>query len=227
VTAGVVGGLIWAAAGSAFAQEVTGVSVHMPLLVHGSAAVDTKPDGGDSVKSKETTLTTAPLDESYVTLSWGKVSVYIYPFADLHLTSLSYMVTDEVELGLDLGLNSSSVDKPKSSSAENLVGVFATYYAELGANSLEALLIVDQTQTKNETTTVDETSGAETKSETTSTVMLVKPSVTVLVPLNKTMKYFAGLAYSMETSEEKVGDAKTKVSTNTFSATLAGVRFTL
>lgn len=155
------------------------------------------------------------------------MAVYVYPFADLRMTSISYMVTDVVELGLDLGLNSSTVDKPKASESMNTVGLFGTYLAELGSNSLEAGLIIDQTQMSKETTTIDATSGAETKVKESSTALLVKPSVTVVVPVTKTLKYFAGLAYSMNTENSKVEDAKTKVMTNTFSATLAGVRFSL
>jgi hypothetical protein len=186
-----------------------------------------KPDVGDEAEQKTTAMDTADLDDSWAAVQLGKTLVYVYPFNDTKTVSLSYMVTDLVEVGIDLGLNSNKVDKPKDESTDNTFGAFITAYPALGKQTLEATLAIDQTATKSETAPVDAT-GAETDGDPVKkeeTAMEIKLGANILVPLSANLMYAGGLTYTSTAYEEK--EAKDKKTFGELAVNLASLRLTL
>jgi hypothetical protein len=121
---------------SAFAQAQTQVpakpkpakfSLQLPVLKYTTSSVEAN---GASEKVNE--LTTQALDDGFIGISLGKIGFYIFPFDDSnHFVSIGYMITDDIELGADIGLNQTS------NSDSTLLGAWGVYYTSWGSLDLE------------------------------------------------------------------------------------------
>lgn len=98
---------IMASSSQALALDTASFVFHLPVLTYTDTIMGVAPKSGDSTKTKESGLATSDLSMHYVQATQGKASLYLFPFDVNNKTfSLSYLVTDNVEVGLDLGLNS-------------------------------------------------------------------------------------------------------------------------
>lgn len=176
----------------------------------------------ESSKRELTTLMTADLVDSMIWTSFGKVNLYFYPFLDSNaLVSLSYMVRDDLELGIDLGLNTSKMKDPKSELTSDLFGGFVTWLVPLENYTLENLAILDFTRT--ESTEINSTTNEEQTVKITGNFL--KISSNIVVPIAKNAWYMAGVWWATENGKNQTADT-TKKSTQ-FGLTLAGLRLTI
>lgn len=213
-------------AGSAMAADV-GFQVEQGVLSWSQINSETKPDVGDTVKAKEDKMVTMP-DSLELALLLGKVNVYLYPTQEGYPVGVGFQAMKELEVGLMLAMNSTKVDKPKREQSSNVYGLWALYALKLGANSLEMELPIAMTSGSDKSTpaaTADDPTPEETKSTTSGTI--IAPSVTFVLPLNKNVSWMAGLNYTMDNSEEKVGEAKQKISKSGLGINLTTFRVNL
>jgi hypothetical protein len=217
-------GLVGFAGAAQAADDRATVTFNLPGLTYSSTNNESKPDGGDAVKQKGTDMVTGDLGDSYVQFTFGNCAMYFYPYNNLKVVSFGYMVTDMVEVGIDLGLNSSKVDKPKTESTDNTFGVYAFAYPKLGNLDSEAGLTIDQGTETGKKTEVDAT-GKETEVKTNVAKMETKLAANVIVPIRKNLQYVGGLFYKMSSENDK--EAKIKNSTSGFGVNLLTMRATL
>jgi hypothetical protein len=196
---------------SAFAQAQTQVpakpkpakfSLQLPVLKYTTSSVEAN---GASEKVNE--LTTQALDDGFIGISLGKIGFYIFPFDDSnHFVSIGYMITDDIELGADIGLNQTS------NSDSTLLGAWGVYYTSWGSLDLEhgASLSLSSRTDKNPP-------NPDSKSSETS----IKLSETVVYPLARNLRYFGG-AFVRNKSGEANG---AKTSAFQIGIILAGIRF--
>jgi len=176
----------------------------------------------EDITRKSTSLMTGDLVDAVVYATISKWNVYFYPFQDINaLVSLSYMVRDDLEVGVDVGLNSSKLKEPKSEFSSDLLGAFVTWGVGFEGFSLENFAVLDYTRvestTLNTTTNMDETSKV--------TGSFVKISSTAVVPIAKNAHYLAGIWAAAERGTNHALDTTKKSSQ--FGLMLAGLRLTL
>jgi hypothetical protein len=178
---------------------------------------------GEETEQKSTSLLTADLVNSmvYMTID-GKLKLYFYPFQDGNaLVSAGYKVRDDLEVGLDLGINSTRIDQPKSTSQASLFGGFATWSVAFPTFVLENGIVLDSSSFK--TLNTNGITGEEETSEFSGAFL--KVGFTAVVPIAKNAAYFTGAWFAMDHSKNKAVDAK--LSSSQFGITLAGLRITL
>lgn len=204
------------------AASSTTFTIEMPALKYSVKSDKTKPDGGSETTAKTNSLSTVPLSDAYIAATInGKVQAYFYPFTDSKMLTLGYMVTDSLELGIDLGLNSKKVDKPKDESTNNTYGAYAWYYLPVSANTMEFFGILDKTNGQT-VQTVTATSGATSETKTRTEGLSLKIGAQFVHPITKNFHYVGGISYSFANSEEK--ESKVKTTTGDFSIKIASVR---
>ncbi len=178
---------------------------------------------GNETERKGTSTLTADLVDSliYVTIG-GKLNLYLYPFQDGNaLASVGYMVRDDLELGIDLGLNSTKIDEPKEEDHATLFGAFATYTVPVSNFALENAVVIDMT--KLNSSSVSETTGAESTTEING--VFIKASVNAIIPIAKNALYFAGPWLAIDNTKNASSDSKR--ASSQFGLTLAGLRITV
>jgi|GEM_PF-3543759 len=178
---------------------------------------------GEKTEQKSTSLMTADLAHSMVYMTIGdKLKLYFYPFQDGNaLVSAGYMLRDDLEVGLDLGLNSTRIDQPKGISQASLFGGFATWAVPFPTFVLENSIILDSSSFK--TLTTNSLTGDEETSEFSGAFL--KVGATAVVPIAKNASYLAGVWFAMDHS--KNNSVAAKRSSSQFGITLAGLRITL
>lgn len=209
---------------NAFGANAATVTLNLPALTYSSSTEKVKPTGGTETEAKKSKLSTVQLDQSFVSLTWKQLVVYYYPFTDAKVASVSYLVSDLVEVGLDLGLNSVKVDKPKDDKSVNTVGVYAWLYPKFGTLSSEFALIVDQTSTTGEMATT--TTAGTTTTKVKDSALLTKVVANAVVPLTDNLNYVGGIYYAM-TSAKADEAPKSKKTTGEFGVNIATLRVTL
>lgn len=179
-----------------------------------------KEDGTDGT-IKATQQLTADLVDATLWLTFdGRWNFYLYPFQDANaLLSLGYMLRDDLEIGIDLGLNSTKVTNPDAEVKSDIFGVFGTWSVPVSSFMLENVAVYDLLTLKVKET--DPVSGAMTSSKTTGSYM--KISSTVVLPLAKNAQYLGGVWYA--TDDSKTAGIKLKKSQ--FGLLLAGIRITV
>ncbi len=225
IVAGVMAGL--SSSYTALAEEEASFTFHLPVLNYSSASSSAKDSSvTPSTKTTQTTSTakTNDLSGSYLEASWGKVNLYVYPFNAASIVSPSYMVKDNLELGLDLALNSLSINKPKETANTNEYGVWGIYYVNVTkAIVIENGLNVDYiTNSGKKTVTVN---GVDADQKTNDNTLAVKVTINAVVPLAKNVNYLGGISYEMDKADNK--EAKVKTDKGNFSVNIATVRLIL
>lgn len=210
-------------AGSSMAAESEPAAASLSMQFTGLrwAQSQTKYSDEDS-KREITTLTSGDLVDSLLWATVDKVNLYFYPFQDSNaLLSIGYMIRDDLELGIDLGLNASKVKNPKSELSSDLFGAFATWIVPVGDYALENVGILDFTRT--ESTETNTTTGEEEKIKVTGSFFKVSSSI--VIPIAKNAWYMGGVWWAAENGKNHSDDS-TKKSTQ-FGINLAGIRITI
>ncbi len=205
-----------------FAADADGASIilNFPLLHYGSEASKNEA-GSTTTEIKTDSITTQDLTESWGQVVFGKFSVYVSPFTPTPVVSPSYMVTDMVEVGLNIGLVNNKVDKPKDETTSNTFGAFVWAYPKAGPLDLETGLTVNSISNK---TTTAVAGAADAKTESTATEF--KINLGFVYPIQKNLKYSAGLIYlNRKVKNEKPTSSDTTLSD--FGINLASLRLTL
>ncbi len=183
-------------------------SLQLPLLTYTMNSTKTDSDQGSSTE-KSNDLATQVLEEGYIGITLGKMALYLYPFDDgNNSVSLAYMVTEDIELGADIGLNKSS-----SKGDSTLLGVWAYHHMSIGLLNLENGASVSTTTRTNKNPP-----DPETRSEEFS----IKLASNFTYPLARNLRYLGG-AFIRNKSQEADGGSKS--STFQFGLILAGIRF--
>ncbi len=208
--------------GQAFAGD--NLTIQLPLLGYSSANMENKPDGGTSTKSKKSGVSTADYSGGYFQFSLENVQVYLYPFSTVKKVSVGYAM-GPIEAGVNLGINSSSVDKPKNDTTNNVYGVYGTYMPTLGKDmALEADLSIDSTTNTSKADSINAATGVSATTETDASGMDIGLSVNVVKGVTKHISYVGGFSYTMSTLDTKK-PAKVKDTTNGLALNLATFRY--
>jgi hypothetical protein len=206
-----------------FAAENEPIAASLSLQFTGLrwALSDTK-YSDEADKREITTLTSGDLVDSLIWATINKVNIYFYPFQDSNaLLSIGYMVRDDLEIGLDLGVNTSKVKNPKSELSSDLLGIFSTWIVPVGDYALENVGIFDVTSAKS--TEINGTTGEEDSVKVTGTFF--KLSSSIVIPIAKNAWYMGGLWWASENGKNMSADT-TKKSTQ-FGVNVAGLRMTI
>ncbi len=215
--------LIGSLSSAAGAEEKEEPGASFSFQFSGLRWAKSKSKASDEDTNRElTTLMTGDLIDSSVWATVGKFNLYFYPFQDVNsLVSLGYMLRDDLEIGVDLGLNSSKWKDPKSELSSDLFGVFATWSVPFDGYVLENFAVLDVV--KSESTEINSTT---TEEETTKiTGNFLKISSSVVIPLAKNASYLAGLWWAAENGKNHADDTTTK--STQFGLTLAAFRLTI
>lgn len=202
-------------------EEKASLSVQFSALKWSSTKTKETESGTES-EQQGTSLITGDLVDSTLYLTTGKWNFYLYPFQDSNaLVSGSYMVLDNLELGLDFGIQSQKVDKPKTEDRSTLFGFFATHFLAIGDNTLESGAVIDATSFRS--TSTNPNTNEESTAE--SSGIFIKLSANYVVPLSKNLWYYGGAWVALQNEKPKSGDDKT--ATSQFGLTFAGIRSTV
>lgn len=208
--------------GSALAGD--NLTIQLPLLGYSSTNSEVKPDGGTAAKSAKSGVSTSDLSGGYFQYSLENVQVYVYPFSTAKKVSVGYAM-GPIEAGVTLGINTSSVDKPKNETTNNTYGVYGFYMATLGKDlSIESILSIDSLAKSSKVDTV--TAGVTTTAETEASGMDIGLSVNVVKGITKHISYVGGFSYVSSTLDNtKPTTAKSKDTSNGLSLNLATFRY--
>lgn len=215
--------LIGNSAPAAFAEDSGPALASLSLQFSGLKWDQTKTKYSDEDSARESTsLMTGDLVDASVYAAIGKVNLYFYPFLDLNsLVSIGYMIQDNLEVGIDLGLNASKIKEPKNELSSDLMGAFTTWTVAFDGFALENFAVLDFTRV--ESTMYNSTTNEDDKTKVTGTFM--KVSSTVVVPIAKNAFYMGGIWLAAERNKNDTLDV-TKNSTQ-FGLMLAGLRLTV
>ncbi len=208
---------------TAWAEEKDEPGASFSLQFSGLRWAKSKSKASDEETSRDlTTLMTGDLVDSSVWATVGKFNLYFYPFQDVNsLVSLGYMLRDDLEIGVDLGLNSSKLKDPKSELSSDLFGAFATWSVPFDACVLESFAVFDLV--KSESTEINSTTGEEETTKLTGNFLKISSSV--VIPLAKNASYLAGVWWAAENGKNHADDTTTK--STQFGLTLAAFRITI
>lgn len=215
--------LIGSSGSTAWAEEKEEASASFSVQFSGLRWAQSKTKYSDEDSKREmTTLMTGDLVDSLVWATVGKFNLYFYPFQDINsLVSLGYMIRDDLEVGVDLGLNSSKMKDPKSELSSDLFGAFVTWSVPFDGYILENFAVLDVT--RSEATEINSTTNEEETTKITGNFFKISSSV--VVPIAKNASYMAGVWWAAENGKNQATDV-TKKSTQ-FGLTLAGLRLTI
>jgi hypothetical protein len=177
----------------------------------------------DEAKARESThIKTGDLADSVVWATIDRLNVYFYPFQDSNaLVSVGYMLRDDLELGLDLGVNATRVEDPKTEMSSNLMGAFVTWSLPFASQILENYAVFNF-MTAEATDVNTSTQEEETRKQSGSSF---KASSTVIIPLARNVWYMTGIWWATEKGKDH-GTQVTR-SSSQFGVTLAGLRLTV
>lgn len=175
---------------------------------------------GQKSERKATSLLSGDLVDSFIYATiGGKLNLYFYPFQDSSsLISAGYMLRDNLEVGVDLGLDATRVDEPKDEYSSDLFGAFATYTANFDGFAVENIATLDFTRV--ESTIFNNQTSQDDKSKTSGTFL--KLSATAIVPIAKNAFYLAGFWLAGDRSKNHTLDSKR--TSGQFGLMLAGLR---
>ena len=207
------------------AESNTNYTLELSAIKYSSGDSKSTPDVGDSEKTKTTTIKTGDLSDSYISASVdSKYLLYVYPFAAGTSISAGYMINDAIEVGLDLGINTSKSTTGGKDTVEdsNLYGIYVTsYFPIMGDKVIELAGVVDFTSGKTKSYQAD-TQGNPVEHKTEVSSIFYKLGVNYVHPVSKNFQLLCGIAYSMTSSNEKVASLKTN--NGDFTVKLASVR---
>jgi hypothetical protein len=196
------------------------ITLQQTALTYSSSESTSKPEDEKETKETSTSLNTMPNSLS-IQASWDNISIYIFPTSPGNPLSISYMVLNELELGLNIGFEASK--KSRQTSSNNSFGFFGFYYVEVGPGVIETGLAFDTNSNTSKTTSVDtetKTSRIEKTSESSATTLLTTDFV---YAINKRFSYFGGVSYTIATKTDN--ENKVKTTENMFGLNIASFRF--
>lgn len=208
---------------AAWAEESESTSASFSFQFSGLRWAQSKTKYSDEDSNREmTSLMTGDLVDSSVWATIGNFNLYFYPFQDINsLVSLGYMIRDDLEIGVDLGLNSSKLKDPKSELSSDLVGAFVTWSVPLASYVLENFAVLDVT--RSESTDINSTTNEEETTKITGNFFKISSSI--VVPLSKNASYLAGVWWAAENGKNHAADTTKKSSQ--IGLTLAALRLTI
>jgi hypothetical protein len=215
--------LIGSSGATAWAEENESTPASFSLQFSGLRWSQSGTKYSDETSKREvSSLMTGDLVDSLVWATIGKVNLYFYPFQDVNsLVSLSYMVRDDLELGVDLGLNANKTKEPKSELSSDLLGAFVTWSVPVEDYVLEHFAVLDVTRT--EATEINSSTNEEETNKVTGNFFKISSSI--VIPIAKNAYYMAGVWWAAENGKNHATDT-TRTSTQ-FGLTLAGLRLTV
>ena len=176
----------------------------------GMTMSNVKPDGGAETKVKTTTLQTFPnLTSLELAIFPEGYAVYLYPAATGGALWLGKTMGDAMEVGVTLGLNNTSIDKPtKDESNENTIGAYYWGSMPAGPGALEVNINpflamakgTSEAQIKDATGKVTSTM----ESEANGTNFGAYADALFVMPWGKNFDYAAGLDLTFTTGDSKV-----------------------
>lgn len=199
-------------------------TIQQGVLGYRSTNSKVTPDGGTAAKDKETRLYTMPNSLTlYATLD--KLAFYVYPTQESFPVGIGYYLKPELELGLNLTINSSSADREssatKSESKLQVIAPYATYYRSFAKTQLELTYSLGLTSSSAKST--NKSTGAVT-GESQKSGMYHLVNAFALYPLAKNFFYGAGIDITISSSKDSKGN-KEKESSTAFNLNLATFRF--
>jgi hypothetical protein len=217
--------VVFALGFSSAALADMGFEAGQSVLTWSSETVKTKPNGGTESEEKTTTLSTMD-DSLYLKATVDSLSFTVYPTMEDTPFAISYYVMKELEVGLNLSLDTKEVDKDggdakDTEESENNFGLFAVYYLEAGPGSLEIDLGFDSATTSSEEP--EEGKSEKTKTEISSTKIGL--GLNYVFPISKNFHYVGGLNYDMITGEISKPEPKVETNVSTLALNLASFRW--
>lgn len=207
------------AEGSSGSRGAT-LTLNLPALAYSTKNTKMKPEGTSSTSSTTEGFSTAGTDGTYAEISWGAYNAYFYPFQDAKTVALSYMVNDTLEVGLSLGLNEMSTNKPKEKHNENTVGAFVSYSPTLGTVPTE--MVLGYTTVSGVDETRDATTDAKIKKTSSNNELAL--SIDAVVPISNNLHYLGGISYKIQNTNEKDTTGRTKNTIGVFGVNIATLR---
>lgn len=202
----------------AMAEGGLSVQVNHEVLSYSSASSKSEISGA-STTSKYTAV------ESYeggtqVILGFNNWAMYLYPNQAGTAIGAGYMVMPELEVGLNLGVSSTSEDDEtvKVTTADNNYGLYGKYFLSMGKPSLEIGLRIDST------TTNEKTEPAAATVEKKESGMSYRLGVDYVLPVAGAFSYVGGVSYAMANTKDSGPTAEVKNTNSGFKIKLAGVR---
>lgn len=205
--------------GVAHAEDKGSLTVSLPALKY--STVSTK-RGSDA--DKEAGLKSVDLSDAYVQATFGKVNFYVNPFQTTKKFSVSYSISDAIEAGLNLGLNSWKIDKAKVEDNSTLVGLWGFYYLAMGSMTGEFGLGFDSTTMKSTPAPVAPAPTSDKKESSKTDITI---TVNDVIPLAKNVSFVPGFSYVMSTTNKKKPTPTQKDTDNALNLTVASFRVTL
>lgn len=161
--------------------------------------------------------TSMKLGKSFIGMPYKSITLYLYPFADANRNfSLGYMVTDKLELGLDVARKKFNNKTSDAKGNESTLGGWVAWYDSIGQVGVETVVTYDTSWSNSETT--DAATGIV--SSLSSRETFLKPCVQFVFPIAKNASYFNGVGYSVVKNESAAG----RRTTSTVNLILAGLR---
>lgn len=181
-----------------------------------------KPDGGTTEKKKTDAFETMP-NSLKLKATWNNMAFYLYPTKDSAPFGLGYFVMPELEVIVNLGMDSNKVDKPKSESTDTAYSLGAKYALSLGTCTVEFPVSFGMSSGKNTVTTTD-TAGVSTETKVTSAGSSYGIGATYIMSLADNFAWMAGVSYVGNADESKTGTAKTKTTSTALALNLTTFR---
>lgn len=203
---------------SAFAgdgKSSVSYDINVNLLQHMSSTVETKTDGKTD-EQKQTSMATSPRD-LYIGIYLDKLYIYLYPQTQGYF-GVGYGVMPNLEVGLGLGINSTTLDKPKNEESSTMVNVYTTYTQPIGKPKMEFTLLLGSTTSTTETAAAEGEPNVKTETKGTDVTL----GAVYVHPICDGVNYTFGLWYSQTSSEET--EAKIDTSSSSLTVNLAGLR---
>ncbi len=187
------------------AGEKKGFEIKTSLYNYKTDTTKTKVGSGTEGTVKSTELS-MPNSLELIMDATKMVRIYIYPLQanpDAGL-GIGYRAMPNLEVGVRIGLVSTTQDKPKDNTSSTGLGLFGVYTHDLGASSLDFKASFGSRMDKSE----DETSGTNKKENWSKTSLSL--GVDYVHPLCPTVSYVGGISFNMNTAKEKESDINVK-----------------
>ncbi|MBP9706019.1 MAG: hypothetical protein KBD78_00140 [Oligoflexales bacterium] len=214
----VLGSFLFSAS-QAFSLEPA-FQIQQGVLSHKSMTTKDKPKVGATTTDKSTEMATMG-NSLRISATTENMAFYVYPTDSSVPFGVGYYVMPELEVGLNISLNSTDNDNEDnttdSDSTTNSYGPYLKYYLNnLGPANVELDFGINMGTEKASTNSVD-TSDA--------TSMEIFFAATAFMPIAKNLHYGVGLGYSTTTTEKKITGAESDVTETSLNLNLATLRF--
>ena len=190
----------------------TSFILQLPILDYSETSTTITSNESSGISSKSSSLETAQLENSYLSIGMDSFVLYFYPFADLGYVSASYVFNETIEVGIDVGLNSSKFDNSENKSSSTLFGLFAGYFSPLFRENItgEYYLFLSQSSVKETSIETVETNEKIQKSDSVQSSF--KLTTDAVISLTKNVSYVAGVSFFISRDKEKESNDATKTS---------------